>query len=146
MNARNKFLIVLAVILAASTAYYLISTPRSSDLVLIGTVDSNQIIVSPQMQGRIAKLLVDEGTQVKQGDLIAILDPVGTGSRSPGRRGHDRQPAFAGFCHAGHQRGDPRFDFEQCGERPVETAIGSRPVAAGRSHAATHRERQPPHD
>ena len=75
MNARNKFLIVLAVILAAATSYYFVSTPRSSDLVMIGTVDSNQIIVSPQMQGRIAKLLVDEGTQVKQGDLIAILDP-----------------------------------------------------------------------
>ncbi len=75
MNARNKFLIMLGVILVAATAYYLMSTPRSSDLVLIGTVDSNQIIVSPQMQGRIAKLLVDEGTQVKQGDLIAILDP-----------------------------------------------------------------------
>ena len=75
MNARNKFLIILAIILGASTIYYLVSTPRSSDLVLIGTVDSNQIIVSPQMQGRIAKLLVDEGTQVKQGDLIAVLDP-----------------------------------------------------------------------
>jgi len=75
VNARNKFLIVLAVILGASTIYYLVSTPHSSDLVLIGTVDSNQIIVSPQMQGRIAKLLVDEGTQVKQGDLIAVLDP-----------------------------------------------------------------------
>ncbi len=75
MNARNKFLIVLAVILGASTIYYLVSTPHSSDLVLIGTVDSNQIIVSPQMQGRIAKLLVDEGTMVKQADLIAVLDP-----------------------------------------------------------------------
>jgi len=75
VNARNKFLIILAVILAASTIYYLTSTPRSKDLVLIGTVDSNQIIVSPQMQGRIAKLLVDEGTEVKQGDLIAVLDP-----------------------------------------------------------------------
>ncbi|MGH9545736.1 MAG: HlyD family secretion protein [Terriglobales bacterium] len=75
MNARNKFLIILAVILSAATIYYLVSTPRSSDLVLIGTVDSNQVIVSPQMQGRIAKLLVDEGTQVKQGDLIAVLDP-----------------------------------------------------------------------
>jgi multidrug resistance efflux pump len=75
VKARKKFLIVLAVILTVSTIYYLVSTPRSNDLVLIGTVDSNQIIVSPQMQGRIAKLLVDEGTQVKQGDLIAILDP-----------------------------------------------------------------------
>jgi HlyD family secretion protein len=75
VNARNKFLIILAVIFGASAAYYLLSTPRSRDLVLIGTVDANQIIVSPQMQGRIAKLLVDEGTQVRQGDLIAVLDP-----------------------------------------------------------------------
>ena len=75
MNARNKFLILLAVILVAAAAYYLLSTPRSSDLVLIGTVDSNQVIVSPQIQGRIAKLLVDEGTQVKAGDLVAVLDP-----------------------------------------------------------------------
>jgi HlyD family secretion protein len=75
LNARNKFLVLLGIILVAATAYYLLSTPRSSDLILIGTVDSNQVIVSPQMQGRIAKLLVDEGTQVKQGDLIAVLDP-----------------------------------------------------------------------
>ncbi len=66
MNPRNKFLIVLGVVFAISLTYYLISTPRGSDLDLIGTVDANQVIVSPQMQGRIAKLLVDEGTQVKQ--------------------------------------------------------------------------------
>jgi hypothetical protein len=128
VNARNKFLIVLAVILAAATTYYFVSTPRSSDLVMIGTVDSNQIIVSPQMQGRIAKLLVDEGTQVKQGDLIAS------------RCGHDRQPAFAGLRDPGHQHGDARFDFEQRGKRPVEIAIGSRSAVAGRGHAATDRE------
>ena len=75
MNARNRFLIILGIIVIAATVYYLVSTPRSSDLVLIGTVDSNQIIISPQIPGRISKLLVDEGTQVKQGDLIAILDP-----------------------------------------------------------------------
>ena len=75
MNARNKFLILLGIILAITTAYYFFSTPRGNDLVLVGTVDANQIVVSPQIQGRILKLLVDEGTQVKQGDLIAVLDP-----------------------------------------------------------------------
>src|SRR5579863_230922 len=75
MNARNKFLIVLGVILVISSVYYLFSTPGGSDLVLVGTVDANQIVVSPQIQGRISKLLVEEGTQVKQGDLIALLDP-----------------------------------------------------------------------
>jgi HlyD family secretion protein len=75
MNARNKVLILLSIIFAISLGYYLLSTPRGSDLDLNGTVDANQVIVSPQVQGRIAKLLVDEGTQVKQGDLIAVLDP-----------------------------------------------------------------------
>ena len=75
MNARNKFLIVLGVILVISSAYYFFSTPGGNDIVLIGTVDANQIVVSPQIQGRILKLLVEEGTQVKQGDLIALMDP-----------------------------------------------------------------------
>lgn len=75
MSARNKFLILLGIILTIASLYYVFSTPAGKDLVLVGTVDSNQILVSPQVGGRIAKLLVDEGTQVKQGDLIALLDP-----------------------------------------------------------------------
>ena len=75
MSARNKFLVLLGIIVAIASAYYFFSTPVGNDLVLVGTVDANQIVVSPQVQGRISKLLVDEGTQVKQGDLIALLDP-----------------------------------------------------------------------
>jgi HlyD family secretion protein len=75
MSVRNKFLILVLVIFAIALTYYFASTPRNRDLDLIGTVDSNQVIVSPQVQGRLLKLLVDEGTQVKQGDLIAELDP-----------------------------------------------------------------------
>jgi HlyD family secretion protein len=75
MSARNKFLIILGVVFTGALLFYFFSTPQGSDLDLIGTVDANQVIVSPQTQGRIQKLLVDEGTQVKQGDLIAVLDP-----------------------------------------------------------------------
>ena len=75
MTARNRFFILLGIVFLIAVGYYFFSTPRSKDLVLIGTVDSNQVMVSPQVQGRIAKLLVDEGTPVKQGDLIAVLDP-----------------------------------------------------------------------
>src|SRR6202167_3432862 len=75
MSVRNKFLIVLGVILLIASVYYFFSTPSRKDLVLVGTVDANQIVVSPQLQGRISKLLVEEGTQLKQGDLIALLDP-----------------------------------------------------------------------
>lgn len=75
MSARNKFLILLGVIVLLASLYYIFSTPGGNDLVLVGTVDANQIVVSPQIGGRIVKLLVEEGTPVKQGDLIAALDP-----------------------------------------------------------------------
>ncbi len=75
MKARNKFAVLLGIVGVIALAYFLLSTPLSRDLVLIGTVDANQVIVSPQVDGRIVKLLVDEGTPVKAGQTIAILDP-----------------------------------------------------------------------
>jgi HlyD family secretion protein len=75
MSARNRFFILLGIIFVIAAIYYTLSTDHSKDLVLIGTVDANQVIVSAQVEGRIQKLLVDEGTPVKAGDLIAVLDP-----------------------------------------------------------------------
>ncbi len=75
MNARNRFFMLLGIIFIVATAYYYFSTDHSRDLDLIGTVDANQVIVSAQVEGRIQKLLVDEGMPVKAGDLIAVLDP-----------------------------------------------------------------------
>jgi len=75
MSARNRFFVLLGVIFVIAAAYYFFSTDHSRDMILIGTVDSNQVIVSAQVEGRIQKLLVDEGTPVKAGDLIAVLDP-----------------------------------------------------------------------
>ncbi len=75
MSARNRFFILLGIIFVIAAVYYFFSTDHSKDLVLIGTVDANQVIVSAQVEGRIQKLLVDEGTPVKAGDLIAVLDP-----------------------------------------------------------------------
>ena len=75
MSARNRFFMLLGVIFLIAATYYYFSTDHSKDVVLIGTVDANQVIVSAQVEGRIQKLLVDEGTPVKAGDLIAVLDP-----------------------------------------------------------------------
>jgi HlyD family secretion protein len=74
MSARNRFIILLGIIFLTAAGYYFFSADHSRDLVLIGTVDANQVIVSAQVEGRIQKLLVDEGTPVKAGDLIAVLD------------------------------------------------------------------------
>lgn len=70
----NKFFIFLFVLLAIATGYYFYSTDRTTDTVLIGIVDANQVIVSSKVMGRIEKLYVDEGSKVKAGDLVAEID------------------------------------------------------------------------
>jgi multidrug resistance efflux pump len=75
VSLQNRVWGLLGVIFVLAVIYYVFSTDHSKDLVLIGTVDSNQVVVSAQVQGRIQKLLVDEGSVVKAGDVIAVLDP-----------------------------------------------------------------------
>jgi multidrug resistance efflux pump len=70
----HKFFVFLLVLLGIATAYYFYSTDRTSDTVLIGIVDANQVIVSSKIMGRVEKLYVDEGSKVKAGDLIAEID------------------------------------------------------------------------
>lgn len=74
MSQRNKFFVFLGFIFVASLAFYFFTSRTPSGLVLIGTVDANQVIVSSKIAGRIEKLTVDEGSQVKTGDLIAQID------------------------------------------------------------------------
>jgi HlyD family secretion protein len=70
----RKFATFLLVIFTIAVVAYYFTTPRGTDIPLIGVVDGNEVIVSPQMTGRIIALNVDEGSAVKKGDLIAVLD------------------------------------------------------------------------
>src|SRR5260370_35333253 len=70
---RNKFFGFLGLLLIIAAVYYFFSSPRSSDLVLVGTVDANQVVVSPTLLGRIERLPVMEGDELKAGDPIAVL-------------------------------------------------------------------------
>ena len=70
----HKFFVFLLVLLGIATGYYFYSTDRTTDTVLIGIVDANQVIVSSKIMGRVEKLYVDEGSKVKAGDLIAEID------------------------------------------------------------------------
>lgn len=74
MNQRNRFFAFLGLLLVIAAVYYFFSTDRTSDLVLVGTIDANQIVVGPKIMGRIERLAVDEGDEVKAGQTIAVLD------------------------------------------------------------------------
>jgi HlyD family secretion protein len=74
MKSRIPFVIIGAVFLIA-LGFDLFTTPWGKEIPLTGIVDGNEVIVSPQITGRMVTLTVDEGSEVKKGDLIAELDP-----------------------------------------------------------------------
>lgn len=71
----RKFAILFSIVFLFAFALYLLTTPQGKDIPLTGIIDGNEVIVSPQITGRMVDLKVDEGSEVKKGDLIAILDP-----------------------------------------------------------------------
>ncbi len=74
MNARNRVFLILGLLTVGSLIWYFVTVRPSGDLQLIGTVDANEVVVSARMQGRIKTLAVDEGQEVKAGQLIAIIE------------------------------------------------------------------------
>jgi len=74
MNSKYRVFAVLGLVFVISLGVYLYTGRGSSDVILIGTVDANQVIVSSKVAGRIERLLVTEGQKVKQGELIAEID------------------------------------------------------------------------
>jgi multidrug resistance efflux pump len=105
VSARNKFFVILGILLAIAAVYFYFSTDHSTDLVLVGTVDANQIVVSPKIAGRIERLAVDEGTEVKAGQTIAVLDAQELTA--------DRQAAQALLASLRHQVAQTRATQEQ---------------------------------
>jgi len=74
VNARNRVFLLLGLLTVGSLIWYLVTVRPSVDLQLIGTVDANEVVVSSKIPGRIQTLLVDEGQEVKAGQLIAVIE------------------------------------------------------------------------
>ena len=74
MNARNRVFLILGLLAVGSLIWYLVTVRPTTDLQLIGTVDANEVVVSARIPGRIQTLMVDEGQDVKAGQLIAIIE------------------------------------------------------------------------
>jgi len=65
---------LILLILVAGAGYYWYRSSRPVPLVLTGIVTTNDVVVSPQIAGRIDQLNVNEGDVVKAGQMIAVLE------------------------------------------------------------------------
>ncbi len=74
MNARNRVFLILGLLTIGSLIWYFVTVRPTTELQLIGTVDANEVVVSAKIPGRIQTLTVDEGQDVKAGDLIAVIE------------------------------------------------------------------------
>jgi len=75
----NKKAIIIPILLLGGTATaYLIyrnATAADRQATLYGNVDIREASLAFRVGGRVASIKVDEGAQVKEGDLLATLDP-----------------------------------------------------------------------
>jgi multidrug resistance efflux pump len=62
-----------AVALAGLIAFSALRSPR---IVLTGIVTTDEVIVSPEIQGRIQQLAVKQGDRVRRGQILAVLAPA----------------------------------------------------------------------
>ena len=74
MNARNRVFLILGLLTIGSLIWYFVTVRPTGDMQLIGTVEANEVVVSAKIPGRIQTLTVDEGQDVKAGQLIAIIE------------------------------------------------------------------------
>jgi HlyD family secretion protein len=64
---------LLFALILVGLVYWVTSRPRS--IALTGIVDTDEVLVSPLVQGRLEKLLVRRGDTVKKGQLLAVIEP-----------------------------------------------------------------------
>jgi len=72
----SRFFFFLIGLFCVALVIYVLTTPSTKDIQLTGIVTGTDAIVSPLVQGRLQKLLVDEGSDVKAGQLIGEIDPT----------------------------------------------------------------------
>jgi len=66
---------LILLLIVAGGGYYYYQSTRPMPLILTGIVTTNDVVVSPQIAGRIDQLNVQEGDQVKSGEMLAVLEP-----------------------------------------------------------------------
>jgi RND family efflux transporter MFP subunit len=111
--ARRIILIVLVLALVAGGIYYAL-TRTSVKIVLTGIVTTDEVIVSPEIQGRLQQLFVREGDSVTNGELLALIQPE-TQQADVQFYASGEQQAAADLAQAQADSENARLNFERLG-------------------------------
>ena len=130
---KRIFIPIVLLVLGGLAAWYFISNWRAANgaaLQASGTVEASDVIVAPELSGRIAEVMVEKGQSVKAGDPLFRLD----GELVQAQR--ERAEAALDAAHA-------NLATAQTGLASAEAAQKSALVALEAAQAAAQAERLP---
>ncbi len=76
MNRRRALALAFVVILAGVLGYliWISETGETGPLVLSGTIEAREVLIAPELGGRVAEVLVEKGDEVQAGQVLFRLD------------------------------------------------------------------------
>jgi RND family efflux transporter MFP subunit len=74
MKKRNILILILILAAVAGGIYYATTRPPGT-IILTGIVTTDEVIVGPEIQGRLQQLFVKEGDTVTNGELLGVIQP-----------------------------------------------------------------------
>ena len=110
-TGRRIILIILVLSIVAGGIYYAM-TRTPAKIVLTGIVTTDEIIVSPEIQGRLQNLFVREGDSVTNGELLALIQPQ-TQQADVKFYASSEQEAAADLAQAQADSENARLNFER---------------------------------
>lgn len=87
MQTKRPIFVVIALtiiaLLASATYFYRFNSPVKTALTASGTIEATEVLIAPEVSGRVAEVLVNEGDLVRAGDvLFRINDSLQQAQRS----------------------------------------------------------------
>jgi HlyD family secretion protein len=115
MKTSRRIIIIFLVLAAVAGGVYYAMTRTPAEIVLTGIVTTDEVIVSPQIQGRLQQLFVKEGDTVTNGELLAQIQPQ-TQRADMAFYASSEQQAAADLAQAQADLANARLNFGRIGE------------------------------
>jgi HlyD family secretion protein len=118
--------IVLLLIAAAVAVVYLysVSGKENGALQVSGTIEAQQVDVGPEIAGRVAQVLVQEGDSVEQGQALLVMDDILLqGNRESSLAALESARASAETASAAVHTASIQLEIARLAARPQERAV-----------------------
>jgi HlyD family secretion protein len=112
MKTSRRIVIIILVLAAVAGGIYYAMTRTPAKIVLTGIVTTDEVIVAPEIQGRLQQLFVKQGDTVTNGELLALIQPE-TQQADVSFYTSSEQQAAADLAQAQADSENARLNFER---------------------------------